>query len=96
MVARGWLNHSLAARFVYERGDELNPLLVAVRQRVQAIRRPFGQAQALKPGIQTAGHVFRPAPAHLAEIHQLVPHADGTQSRCSHQPVPRANALPKQ
>ena len=45
--------------FVDQRGDQLDPLLVTVRQRVQAVRRPPGQAEPLQPGIHAAGHVLR-------------------------------------
>ena len=41
-------------RFVHQRGDQLNPLLVTVRQGVQAVRRPFGQAETLQPGVHAA------------------------------------------
>ena len=61
-------------RLVHQGGDQLDPLLVAVRQRVQAVRRPLGQAEALQPGTHAAVHVLRPAPAELAEVDQLVPH----------------------
>ena len=42
--------------------DQLNPLIVTMRQRVQASSRPAGQAQALQPGVHAAGHVLRAAP----------------------------------
>jgi hypothetical protein len=50
------------AGLVHQRRDQLDPLLVPVRQRLQAVRRPVGQAQTLQPGIHAAGHVPRRAP----------------------------------
>ena len=41
-------------RLVDERGDQLDALLVAVRQRVEAVARAIGEAEPLEPGVDAA------------------------------------------
>jgi hypothetical protein len=71
--ARERLVQHQQVRLVHQGGDQLDPLLVAVRQRVQAVCGPIGQAETLQPGPHAAVHILGLAPAQLAEVDQLVP-----------------------
>ena len=62
-------------RVVDERGDQLHPLLVPVRQGVEAILGPVGETETRQPRVDTPTDARGGRAAELAEVDELIPHA---------------------
>ena len=60
--------------FVDECRDQLHALLVAVRQRIETVTCPVGEAEPLEPGVDTPTRLLVRPSAQPAQVDQLVPH----------------------
>ena len=61
--------------FVHQRRDQLDPLLVSVRERIEAVAGPVREAEALEPSVDAAARVSVGRSAEPAEVHELLVYA---------------------
>ena len=61
-------------RFVDQRRDQLHTLLIAVRERIEAVARALREAETREPAVDRAAHLQLRAPTEPTQVHELVAH----------------------